>query len=63
MVTHSNLAWKIPQTEEPAVRGAAKSWTRLSALTESHSSRWAHSWFVHLTSFDESIVTWVSLEA
>ena len=33
MATHSsNLAWRIPWTEEPSetVHGVAKSWTRLS---------------------------------
>ena len=31
MATHSStLVWKIPWTEEPAVHGTAKSWTRLN---------------------------------
>ena len=29
----STLAWKIPWTEEPAVHGVARSWTRLSDFT------------------------------
>ena len=31
MAPHSStLAWRIPRTEEPAVHGVAKSWTRLN---------------------------------
>ena len=34
MATHSStLAWKIPWTEEPGVRGVTKSQTRLSDFT------------------------------
>ena len=34
MASHSStLAWRIPWTEEPAVHGVTKSWTRLSDFT------------------------------
>ena len=36
MATHSSvLAWRSPQTEKPAVHGAAQSQTRLKRLSSS----------------------------
>ena len=41
MVTHSSiLAWRIPWTEKPTVRGVAKSRTRLSDFTFTFFSNW-----------------------